>query len=271
VIALDITERKNAEIALRMAHDELELRVQTRTQELKNLNTQLISEIQTRILAEEKIKASLKEKEVLLKEIHHRVKNNLQVISSLLYLQSNRIKEKEYKDIFNESQNRIKSMALVHEKLYKSDDLSGIELSDYIRSLINYLIRSYNVNYQKIKLEIKIDNIFLSIDKSIPFGLIVNELVTNSLKYAFEGREEGILRISIVLDEIGTIKVSIFDDGKGIPAGFDIKNSTSLGLRLVQTLVTQLEGSLQINTNVGTEFLIEFSTHPKGKLFGQEV
>jgi len=241
------------------SQNELEQRVLERTQELENLNTQLSSEIITRATAEEKIKASLQEKEVLLKEIHHRVKNNLQVISSLLYLQSNKIKEIEYKDIFNESQNRIKSMALVHEKLYKSEDLAGIELSDYIHSLVNSLMRSYNVNSQKVKPEISVEDINLSIDKCIPFGLIINELVTNSLKYAFIGRDSGLLKIVVNRVENDKINFSIQDNGIGMPEDFDIKNLKSLGLRLVQTLVTQLEGTFQLNFNEGTEFIIEFN------------
>ena len=243
----------------------LENKVNERTKELKETNYLLEKEIMIKDNTTLKLQNSLQEKEILLKEIHHRVKNNLQVISSLLYLQSSKILEKEYKEIFNESQNRIKSMALVHEKLYKSVDLSGVELSDYIHSLISYLFKSYNVNYHKIKQEIQIDNIILSIDKSMPFGLIINELVTNSLKYAYEGREDGILRISIIkgMDEI--IKVSVFDDGIGIPEDFDIKNSTSLGLRLVQTLVSQLEGTLHIVSNHGTEFIFEFSETKKNE------
>jgi PAS domain S-box-containing protein len=265
IIALDITERKKTETALQNAHDELEQRVLNRTKELENVNSTLLTEITTRINAEEKIKASLQEKEVLLKEIHHRVKNNLQVISSLLYLQSKKIEIKEYKDIFNESQNRIKSMALVHENLYKSDNFAGIDLSDYIRSLVNYLIRTYNVNYNKIKQEINIDHIILSIDKSIPFGLIMNELVTNSLKYAFNDRDEGLFKVEIHKLDSGIIHVSVFDNGVGMPVDFDIKKSTSLGLKLVQTLVDQLEGTFQWHSNGGTEFIIEFSETQKEK------
>jgi two-component sensor histidine kinase/HAMP domain-containing protein len=244
----------------------LENKVNLRTTELQKVNSTLHSEITNRINAEEKINASLQEKEVLLKEIHHRVKNNLQVISSLLYLQSKKIEIKEYKDIFNESQNRIKSMALVHENLYKSDNFAGIELSDYIRSLVNYLIRTYNVNYNKIKQVINIDKIILSIDKSIPFGLIINELVTNSLKYAFNDRDEGLFKVEIHKLDSGIIHVSVFDNGVGMPADFDIKKSNSLGLKLVKTLVEQLEGTFQWNSNGGTEFIIEFSETQKERI-----
>ncbi len=238
---------------------------------LEELNSALTSEIQTRIDAEEKIKKSLNDKEILLKEIHHRVKNNLQVISSLLYLQSNKLDGKAQKEIFSESQNRIKSMALVHEKLYKSNDLAGIELQDYIHSLVNYLLRSYDVGYNKIRQEINVDNIFLSIDKSIPFGLIINELVTNSLKYAFVGRDEGLLRINIKRISDGVIFLSVFDDGIGIPANFDIKSSNSLGLRLVQTLVTQLEGTFRLHSDGGTEFIIEFLEYPTRKIKEEDI
>jgi PAS domain S-box-containing protein len=265
IIALDITERKKAEIELRTTHDQLELRVVERTIELENVNSALLSEIKTRRNAEEKIKASLQEKEVLLKEIHHRVKNNLQVISSLLYLQSKKIEIKEYKDIFNESQNRIKSMALVHENLYKSDNLAGIALSDYISSLINYLMRTYNINFNKIKQKINIDNIILSIDKSIPFGLIINELITNCLKYAFTDIDDGQITVEIKKLNNGNIYLSILDNGIGMPVDFDINKSNSLGLKLVQTLVEQLEGTFQWHSDCGTEFEIEFSNSQKGK------
>lgn len=258
-VARDIRARKQAEHELLKAHDELEQRVLDRTQDLELANSSLLSEITNRIQAEEKIKSSLQEKEVLLREIHHRVKNNLQVISSLLFLQSKKIEIQEYKDIFNESQNRIKSMALVHENLYKSDNLAGINLSDYIKALVNHLMRTYNVSYNKIKQEIHIENIILSIDKSIPLGLIINELVTNSLKYAFIGREEGIFKIEIKRFDSGNIKIIISDDGIGMPKDFDIKKSNSLGLRLVQTLVDQLEGTFIWNSNEGAEFTIEFN------------
>ena len=244
-------------------YSDLEKKVNLRTEELKQTNLILQSEIMSKEAASQQLRELLAEKEVILKEIHHRVKNNLQVISSLLYLQSNKSTSIENQEILNDSQNRIKAMALVHEQLYKSEDLTGILLPEYIRSLVNAVIKSNNSNSKIIRLNIKVEDIFLSLDKSIPFGLIVNEIVTNSLKYAFEGKLDGILKINIIQDENDNIITLISDNGIGMPQDLDISRTKSLGLKLVQTLVAQLEGTFEIVSVEGTEFRIIFSPNDK--------
>jgi len=212
--------------------------------------------------ADEKIKASLREKEVLLKEIHHRVKNNLQIISSLLNLQSGYIKDTQALGMFKESQNRVRSMALIHEKLYQSNDIARIDFAEYLKNLTGNLVRSYGTMGSLVNLVIKADNISLGIDTAIPCGLIINELVTNSLKYAFtDGQRSGEIRVE--LTEIGEGENSLYrlvvaDNGVGLPEGMNIYKTSSLGLQLVTTLTDQIHGAIEVNRERGTEFIITF-------------
>ena len=209
--------------------------------------------------AEEQIKQNLKEKEVLLSEIHHRVKNNMQVISSLLKLQSAKIEDKKYVDMFKDSENRIKSMALIHEKLYQSGDFANVDFNGYVKSIAKDLIRSYTVTPDKIRLNTKIEDVSLGLDNAIPCGLIINELISNSLKYAFPKDREG--EINIVLREINSheIELTVSDDGIGIPAEIDIRETESLGLQLVQLLAeNQLDGKIEVDRDGGTAFRIRF-------------
>jgi len=220
------------------------------------LNSRDITE---RKQAEEQIRSSLHEKEVLLREVHHRVKNNMQIISSLLRLQSDFSKDKNIIEMFNESRNRIISMSLIHEKLYQSKDFTKIDLKGYIVDLVNGLFQSYGVNMNKIVLNINVENIPLGIDSAIPCGLIINELVTNSLKHAFPGDRKGEVRVILHLTQDNMIELVVGDNGIGLPENLDIKNIKSLGLHLVPMLAeNQLMGSLDINNNNGTEFIIKF-------------
>jgi PAS domain S-box-containing protein len=207
---------------------------------------------------ERQIKASLKEKEVLLREIHHRVKNNMQIISSLLKLQSQYIKDKPYADIFKESQDRIKSMSLIHEMLYQSKHLSKINFKEYIRVLANYLFRSCWPSPCKIALKIESENVYLAIDNAIPCGLIIHELVSNSLKHAFSGSKEGEIKIALHSINERDIELVVSDDGVGMPEDLDIRNTKSLGLHLVTILAEdQLQGEIKLDRNKGTEFQIK--------------
>jgi PAS domain S-box-containing protein len=218
----------------------------------------IFRDVTERKRAEEQIRASLREKEVLLKEIHHRVKNNLQVISSLLRLQSQYAQDKGDVEIFKESQNRIKSMALVHEKLYQSKDLANINFHEYVSLLANGLFRSYGVNTDKIALKTDIEDIMLGVDVAIPCALIINELVSNSLKYAFPGNKEGEIKITLrTLDE-SAMDLTVADNGIGMPADINFRSSESLGLKLVTILTNQIEGELEMDRSEGTRFRIKF-------------
>ncbi|GAB1544717.1 hypothetical protein NUACC21_73930 [Scytonema sp. NUACC21] len=215
-------------------------------------------DITERKQAEEQIQASLLEKEVLLKEIYHRVKNNLQVISSLLNLQSEYIKDKDDLEIFQQSQMRIESMALIHQKLYQSQDLARIDFGEYIRDLVASLFSSYEVNTNVIALTVNIKNVLLSLDAAIPCGLIITELVSNSLKYAFPKGRTGEICIEIQLESNMFYTLKVKDNGIGLPSEFNLKNITSLGLQLVEALTNQLLGNIQMNTKSGVEVLITF-------------
>ena len=210
-------------------------------------NQGLISfmDITDRKIAENKIKRSLKEKELLLREIHHRVKNNLQIISTLLTLQSAQIKDQKVIDLYKESQNRIQSMALIHEKLYQSQEISRINLPDYVQTLVSDLFFSYGTDKELIEPVLDVDDVSMGIDTAIPCGFIINELVSNSLKYAFpEG--EGKINVSLHKLSDGNYSLKIFDDGIGLPQNLDIRKTDTLGLQIVNNLVNQIDGKLEI-------------------------
>jgi PAS domain S-box-containing protein len=216
-----------------------------------------LSDITERVNAKKKIKESLEEKKMLLKEIHHRVKNNLMIISSLLNLQSSYIKDKESQDIFKESQNRARSMALIHERLYQSTDLKRIDFGDYIQSLSKDLFNTYISNSSLIALKINVENIFLDINTAIPLGLIVNELLTNSLKHAFPNGRKG--EINVEFHKKGNqYEFAVKDNGIGFPKDTDYKKTDSLGLQIVTNLTNQIDGKIELNRKHGTEFKINF-------------
>jgi two-component sensor histidine kinase len=218
----------------------------------------LESEIAERVLAQEKITASLREKEVLLKEVHHRVKNNLQIITSLLNLQASKIKDKTLEAMFRDSQGRVKTMALIHEKLYRSENLSEVNFSDYVDSLTRYMMSTISGNRERITIRQDIDDILLGVDIAIPCGLIINELVTNSLKYAFPDGKGGEIAVSCKKESDGRISLVIGDNGVGIASHVDIENSETLGMQLVNSLIGQLDGTMKIERECGTRFTLEF-------------
>jgi len=222
-------------------------------------------DITARKRADEQIKASLREKEVLLKEIHHRVKNNLQVITSLLNLQSNAVAAPEVVAMFMESQNRIRSMALIHEKLYQSADLAKIDFAEYVDSLTSYLYRTYAVNPSLIKLTMSIENVYLDVEAALPCGLMINELVSNSLKYAFPHERQGQITIALARQNDGRLALRVHDNGVGLPEGLDVRNSKSLGLKLVNILTKQLGGDLAYQQNDGTKFKVVFRGKEKNE------
>jgi len=214
---------------------------------------------QKRKQSEEQVKASLKEKETLLREIHHRVKNNMQIISSLLGLQAESIKEKKYLDMINDSRNRIISMYMIHEKLYRSNDLEKIEISKYIRDLANGLLQSYGDKQGTIELDVNVNDTSFGIDFAIPCGLIINELITNSLKYAFPDGRKGKINVSLHPFDENMFELIVSDNGAGIPHDVDFRKTESLGLRLVTILAeNQLQGMVDLDRSKGTEFTIKF-------------
>ncbi|MBC7185640.1 MAG: PAS domain S-box protein [Calditrichaeota bacterium] len=203
------------------------------------------------------LQASLREKEVLLKEIHHRVKNNMQVISSMLRLQSNNIEDPKTLELFNESQNRVRSMALIHEQLYRSNDLSRIDFATYVRTLTGQVARSYESNVN-ISLVVEAEGISLGVDAGIPCGLIINELVSNAFKHAFRGRDSGTIQVRMYRED-DKIVLRVRDDGVGFPKEVDFRNTESLGMQLVTTLTDQLDGTIElVSEGQGTEFVITF-------------
>ncbi len=199
---------------------------------------------------EEFLRSAIQEKDILLKEVHHRVKNNLQVINSLLGLQSSNLHDPQIIEIFRESQNRVRSMALIHENLYNSTDLSKVSLSAYIHQLADRLFQTYNVLAHPVSLNTNIEKIYLEIEQAISCGLIVNELITNSLKYAFPPglKGQGIITIDLCtqLDNPLVLTLEISDNGIGLPDSFDPENTETLGMQIVKTLVRQLDGTINI-------------------------
>ncbi len=205
---------------------------------------------------EEGLKSSINEKDVLLKETHHRVKNNMQVIHSLLNLQTHYAKNEEAVNVLKESQNRVKSMGIIHEKLYKSSDRSKIDFSDYVKSLTADLLDSYDVSDTIIPV-IEIEDIKFNMETAVLCGLIINELISNSLKHAFPNNKSGEVRVSLKL--IGNrYKLIVSDNGIGFPEEIDFKNTESLGLQLVNNITGQLDGEIDLDRSVGTKVTISF-------------
>jgi two-component sensor histidine kinase len=229
---------------------------------LKDHNMSLQKEILTRISTEDTLKSSLKEKEILLREVHHRVKNNLQVISSLLNLQVSHIRDPESAEAFKESQGRIRSMSLVHELLYKTRDFQKTDFNGYLKALLTDLFRSYGISPERIRHEIRVRDVPMQIGKAIPCGLVINELISNALKYAFPSSFKGKPRLTVAMRmlETGKIELVVQDNGVGLPAGFDVRKSESLGLQLVSMLVEdQLKGGLEIKSRAGVKIRITFA------------
>ncbi len=210
-------------------------------------------------LAEQQMKQSLREKEALLREIHHRVKNNLAVVSSLLSLEARKIKDAGVKSLFEESQQRVRSMALVHEKLYQTKDLSSINFEGYIKSIVSDIISMYRIDTSAITTEINIRDIELDLESAVPCGLIINELLTNAFKHAFPKNRRGVLSVNFTKTD-GAYTLTIKDNGVGLPEGFDYKEASTLGLQLVNILTDQLGGTLRIKSDKGTEAVVAFKT-----------
>ncbi|MCG6551846.1 MAG: PAS domain S-box protein [Candidatus Magnetominusculus sp. LBB02] len=226
--------------------------------ELADRNERLQIELSRRNLIEDRMGTTLKDLNMLLKEVHHRVKNNLQIISSLISLQSDMITDKYLLNIFKDTLTRIRAMALIHDKLYKSTNMSKLNFSEYIQDLMAELYATYEHCSVAFKVDIDPD-LDIDIDIAIPCGLIINELITNSIKYAFAGRNDGVIWVSFIRHEDGKYIFSVADNGVGFPADKIIKTSKSLGLQLVNDLITRkLKGSIDINSTNGTEYRMEF-------------
>ena len=231
---------------------------QLRAQMAEEINKKLSQDIKEKRIAEKKITQSLKEKEILLKEVHHRVKNNLQVISSILNLQSSHVKDAKLLNMLRESQNRIKTMAFIHESLYQAKDFSRVNFSEYIENLTKDILYSYVGLEKKVKIKLDVKNIFLNLDLAISCGLIINELVSNSLKHAFSSDKKGEIFLGIYIKK-QEIKLIMSDNGKGFPKQVDYRNTKSLGLQLVITLVEQLNGKIKLESRPTTKFTITFN------------
>jgi len=230
---------------------------------IKGMRGRIVTVVQARDITEAKnsgemIRASLQEKEILLREIHHRVKNNLQIISSLLNLQSQYVKDETALEMFKESRLRIRSMAMVHEKLYKSRDLSQVDFGDYVQSLAQNLFQVYGITPEKISLRVNVHDIFLDINTAIPCGLLVSELISNALKHAFPDKKRGEIKVNMFPAEDDSIRLEVSDNGVGFEGDLDLKSSDSFGLQLVDMLTEQLQGKLSIKREGGTTFILDF-------------
>jgi PAS domain S-box-containing protein len=259
VVFHDITERMRIEQELSKYRDHLEELVQERSMKLMKINEQLQQEIIERKQMEKQIKASLKEKEILLSEINHRVGNNLQVIYGMLNIQSNHAEGKQCVDILKGCQNRIMSMSLVHKSLYKSSDVAHIDFSDYIQKLADRLFQIYGIGKDRIALKIDTSDVSLGVETAIPCGLIINELVSNSLIHAFPEERKGEIKITLQPVEKDMYELRISDNGTGIPDDIDFRDTKTLGF---QTVVFYEEsgpfGKFELDRTNGTEFRIRF-------------
>jgi len=217
-----------------------------------------VRDITERKKAEDRLQLSLQEKDVLLREVHHRVKNNMQVISSLLNLQSRHVQDPRVLEMFKESQRRIRSMALIHERLYQSSDFSHIEFAKYLRNLATHLFHSYQIDASRVKLKIEAEEVHLNINTAIPCGLIVNELISNALKHGFPDNQGGELSIDLRREAGDGYRLRVRDDGVGFPEALDFRRTETLGMQIVNTLVSQIDATIELARDKGTEFTIHF-------------
>ncbi len=261
-ISRGITDRKEAEVLLKRFNEELEREVTVRTAELIRTNEFLEAAIIQRTLAEESVRKSLNEREHLLREVHHRVKNNLQIILSLIMLQSRNIKDPNLLNTLGEFQNRIMAMAHVHERMCRAEDISWIDLSEIVTFMGTSLFASYKVNPRQIRLNVEIKDLHIAIDSAIPVSLIINELISNSIQHAFPKGTLGEITIT-GRREAHAILLTIRDTGIGMPKDLDWKrNKHSLGHQLVLSLVEQLNGTIELDRSDGTRFTIIIPTTP---------
>jgi len=252
-------------LVLRWLHKDGSIRwLESNAVVLLDVNGELIGfqgsdrDITERKRAEEALRASLREKEVLLREVHHRVKNNMQVISSLFNLQAGYTTNEECRGILKEGQTRIRSMSLVHEKLYQSRDLSKIDLAGYIESLAAHLFHVYLVNSAQVRMETEFEDVSVDINSAVPCGLILNELISNALKHAFPEGRTGMIKIGLRRGPAGAVELRVADDGIGLPEGLDFRKAESFGLQIVNLLVDQLEAAIDLDRTKGTAFTMTF-------------
>ncbi|PSB24936.1 AAA family ATPase [Stenomitos frigidus] len=258
-----ILQALTAQAAIALENAQLYEQLATDAQTLETSNRALQQEVSDRTRAEDQLRQSLNEREVLLKEIHHRVKNNLQIISGLLQLQAQSVTDASTINILQESQHRIESMSLIHKKLYASSDFGEIDMADYIPSLSSHLLASYQIMPGHVTLQMDIAPVLLNIDQAIPCGLIVNELVSNALKYAFPGDRKGAIQIHLHPAADNQVEFIIQDNGIGLPEAVHWEYAQSMGLSLVHDLVVeQLEGSLTVERQGGTTFNMQFPLAP---------
>jgi two-component sensor histidine kinase/CheY-like chemotaxis protein len=253
-----VKSRVNTHLQLKLHRDQLERLVEERTGELEKANRELAVENVERRRAESQVRRSLEEKEVLLKEIHHRVKNNLQIISSMLSLQERFIQNDKDLALYVDSRNRIRAMALVHEKLYAADDFSRIHFADHIRRLVFELKQVFGIQQDSIIINEKVDDVFLDVATAIPCSQIVNELISNSIKHAFPGGSKGRIDVVFEIDNNNKCTLAVRDNGVGPPDGFSYPGSNSIGLGLVNAFVQQLNGTIEMKAEGGLEFIVSF-------------
>ncbi len=245
---------------LRQMNVHLDALVDKRTEELLHANATLKQEIAERRKAEGALRALVEEKVVLLREIHHRVKNNLQVISSLLSLQQQAAEHPVTKELLRETRGRVQSMARIHEKLYRTRNVAEVDFGEYVRTVAREILQSYGV--RNVGVDVVADDVRLHVDTAIPCGLIINELVTNALKHGFKGGREGTITVELAPQQSGMLHLRVADDGVGFGDAVDYRNARTMGMVIIRSLVAQLSGTVELRTDPGTEFLIRFPLHP---------
>jgi PAS domain S-box-containing protein len=261
-VGRDITEYKRIEEILTKKNQELKTKIKDKSNELIKARETIKSEINKFKKLEKESESSIRDKDLLIDEIRNRVKQNMQMISSLTSLHSGYIQDQIMKK-FRDSQNQIKSIALVYENLYQTKDLKSIDLSEFIKTLTDDLLRSYGTGKDSVKSIINIKNIILDIDTAITCGLIITELFTNSLNHAFPKGQKGNIKIEVISEDNG-FKLIVADNGIGLPKNIDVQNSETLGFQLINTLVMEINGKIKVDRSAGTKFIITFES-PKIK------